>query len=68
MPVTGNEFGSAMRVLNIARSSRVAIALSGGIDSMALVYLAKQYLDTGPATITVDHGMRPESSTEALMV
>jgi tRNA(Ile)-lysidine synthase len=49
----------------------LAIALSGGIDSMALLLLAKQWVaERGGRLIalTVDHGLRTESYDEALTV
>src|SRR5258708_7155365 len=47
---------------------RVAIAVSGGADSMALSWLAQYWVASrgGEATaLTVDHGLRAESSDEA---
>ncbi len=47
---------------------RLAVAVSGGADSMALVLLAAAWVEVrGGAVIalTVDHGLRPESSGEA---
>lgn len=50
----------------------LAVALSGGPDSMALVHLLSQWLadHNGPAlhAITVDHALRPESAAEARQV
>jgi tRNA(Ile)-lysidine synthase len=51
--------------------SKVAIAVSGGADSMALVLLAKQWADANKSQIvalTVDHCLRPESAAEAVLV
>lgn len=42
---------------------RVAVAVSGGADSMALVTLAASWGD--PLALIVDHGLRPESAAEA---
>ena len=46
------------------------VAVSGGVDSMALCTLLRQHRETKgwPKKVyayTVDHGVRPESSTEA---
>lgn len=57
----------------------VALAVSGGPDSMALMHLVARWLElphnravsplTGrPLVLTVDHGLRPESAAEAAFV
>lgn len=47
--------------------SRIAVAVSGGADSMALAHmLATAHEDVH--AITVDHGLRPESAIEAAQV
>jgi tRNA(Ile)-lysidine synthase len=53
--------------------SRVAVAVSGGSDSMALLRLVERWRiqPIGPREIyalTVDHGLRPESAGEARQV
>jgi tRNA(Ile)-lysidine synthase len=55
----------------IAPGSSVAIAVSGGGDSVALLHLAARVapaLGLGLAAVTVDHGLRPEAATEARAV
>ncbi len=50
---------------------KIAVAVSGGADSMALVRLAKIWADNYNKQIiglTVDHQLRPESSNEAKKV
>jgi len=55
---------------------RVAIAVSGGGDSMALLHILRRrdiekpnvYREMGIVALTVEHGLRPESATEAKMV
>ncbi len=52
---------------------RVAVAVSGGSDSMALLRLVAEWSRTGNgphvvAALTVDHGLRPESADEAQQV
>ncbi len=42
---------------------RIAIAVSGGPDSLALALLARAWGD--PAAFIVDHGLRPNSAAEA---
>ena len=50
---------------------RLAAGVSGGADSMALMLLAREWVQTRGGTLlalTVDHGLRPESATEASLV
>lgn len=50
---------------------RVGVAVSGGGDSMALLYLAHAASKQGGpdvCAVTVDHGLRPEAAAEAAMV
>lgn len=56
-----------------AKMSCLALAVSGGPDSMALLWLAAKWRagrKTGPALIvlTVDHGLRPQAKAEARLV
>ena len=53
---------------NFKNSSKIAIALSGGKDSLALAYLAKCYSIKNNLKVYfyhVDHGLRKESELEA---
>jgi len=57
----------------LARFPRVALAVSGGPDSVALMHLAARWRAArgeGPAlhVLTVDHALRPGSRAEAKMV
>src|SRR5919206_1310734 len=63
------EFAAAMAVLGPweGRTS-LAVAVSGGSDSMALALLAADWARDRNAAVLcliVDHGLRPESSAEA---
>lgn len=52
-----------------AGATRIGVAVSGGGDSMALLYLAVALGDRYTVeAITVDHGLRAESSAEAAFV
>ena len=58
---------------SLARFSRVALAVSGGPDSLALMHLVARWRSMRGArpevtVLTVDHGLRPSSRDEALMV
>nr|WP_223262702.1 tRNA lysidine(34) synthetase TilS [Sphingobium sp. SCG-1] len=59
---------SADRLTGSASSSRYGIAVSGGPDSMALLWLAHQAFSGQVEAATVDHGLRSASADEAAMV
>ena len=52
--------------------SAAGLAVSGGPDSTALMHLYARWRDKAPApraiVLTIDHGLRPESQTEAASV
>ena len=47
---------------------RLTLAVSGGPDSLALLLLAQAAFPQHVAALTVDHGLRPASASEAAMV
>ncbi|WEJ98631.1 MAG: tRNA lysidine(34) synthetase TilS [Candidatus Sphingomonas phytovorans] len=51
-----------------ASNERIALAVSGGPDSMALLALAAAAFPGQAIAATVDHGLRAESADEAAMV
>ena len=72
LPLTEAEFAALMDAVGgFEARPRVAIAVSGGPDSMALMLLADRWArqSGGEAWgLTVDHGLRPESAAEAGIV
>jgi tRNA(Ile)-lysidine synthase len=71
-PILAEEFAAAMTALGpFERGTRIAVAVSGGADSMALLLLAQEWAAARHghiAALTVDHGLRPESADEAKRV
>jgi tRNA(Ile)-lysidine synthase len=71
-PVTGDEFKALMRSCGpFEPAPHIAVALSGGSDSLALTLLAADWAQAlgGSATaLTVDHGLRAGSGVEARRV
>ena len=68
-PLTAGEFAAALDAL--APASRLAVAVSGGPDSLALALLAHEWAAARGATVaalTVDHGLRDGSDAEAAAV
>ena len=60
------EFEALMRPLGpFAPGRRVAVAVSGGADSMALALLAAGW--GRPEALVVDHGLRPEAGAEGAL-
>ena len=63
-PITAEEFSALMAPLGAGR--RVAVAVSGGADSMALALLTAGWGEA--LALIVDHGVRAESAAEAALV
>jgi tRNA(Ile)-lysidine synthase len=71
LPIAASEAQDLLAPL--AGFSQLALAVSGGPDSVALMHLAARWragLARGPrlSVLTVDHGLRPESRQEAEFV
>ncbi|WP_287388329.1 ATP-binding protein, partial [Sphingobium sp.] len=49
-------------------AARFGVAVSGGPDSMALLWLAVRAFPDRVAAVTVDHRLRADSAGEAAMV
>ena len=68
-PLTAGEFANLMRGLApFEAGPRIAVALSGGPDSTALVLLARDWVvghDGTLVALVVDHGLRSDSAAEA---
>ncbi len=65
------DFNSTYDILNCP--NKIAVSLSGGIDSMALLMLLKEWkaksgIQIEISAITIDHDLRPESSHETLEI
>jgi tRNA(Ile)-lysidine synthase len=59
----------SLEKLGATDNSKIAIALSGGVDSMALLLAASEILGNSRiSALTVDHGLRGESANEALAI
>jgi tRNA(Ile)-lysidine synthase len=71
-PITNEEFAALMARLGPFESKpEIAVAVSGGADSMAAAVLAHDWagaLNGRAVALTVDHGLRSESADEAALV
>lgn len=71
-PVTEDEFAAWMgRFAPFENAPAIAAAVSGGRDSMSLALLASRWVAAQGGdfvAITVDHGLRPDSASEARQV
>ena len=71
-PLDEDAFAALMQPLGpFEPAPRIAVAVSGGPDSLALCLLAERWARARGGTVaalTVDHGLRPESGAEAAQV
>ena len=71
-PITAAEFALSMASVGpFETAPRLAVAVSGGADSLALALLAQEWArGKGGAIValTVDHGLRREAAAEARQV
>lgn len=69
-PVSAQEFDAALAPL--AAEGPIAVAVSGGADSMAALLLTLGWCEARglapPVAVTVDHGLRKEAAAEATQV
>ncbi len=67
-PLTSDEFSELIMELNPVRGAPVAVAVSGGADSLALTLMLGQWCqahDVVLTALTVDHDLRQDSAAEA---
>ncbi len=70
-PLSEAEFAEAMAAFDVRTDAHVAVAVSGGADSLALALLLADWANTRGVKVTaltVDHGLRAGSDTEAAQV
>jgi tRNA(Ile)-lysidine synthase len=72
-PAPVSETEAAALFADLVEASGLVLAVSGGADSTALMFMAARWraaLERGPklTVATIDHGLRPESAAEATAV
>ena len=72
LPFVPGELAAMPGMADAAHEKAIALALSGGPDSMALCRLLSQWAAAGKGpeihALTIDHGLRPEAAAEARLV
>ncbi len=67
-PLPPEDFAAALAALDAGTAQKIAIAVSGGGDSMALALLLRDWANPRGVELhafTVDHRLRPEAAAEA---
>lgn len=67
-PVDADEFARLLEFIAPPLAPKLAVAVSGGPDSMALVFCLKRWAQRAIVAFIVDHRLRAESSAEAANV
>lgn len=70
-PLSTDEFENLMGALDIGAAKSIAVAVSGGADSLALTLLLQHFCQSRNiklVALTVDHGLREKSEKEAEQV
>lgn len=70
-PITLKEFISLMSKVHLTKEEPLGVAVSGGVDSMALCYLLNKFSKEFNHKLTafiIDHKFRPESTEESYKV
>lgn len=71
MTILERFFSSVNKLGPFEKNAKIAVAVSGGSDSLALTYMLNKwasYYGLELHAITIDHGLRQESSSEAQQV
>ncbi|MCF6196360.1 MAG: hypothetical protein L3J50_06615, partial [Emcibacter sp.] len=64
LPLSPSEFSELMVPMGCSAGGNLAVAVSGGADSLALSFMLGEWCrshDISLTAITVDHGLRPEA-------
>ncbi len=67
-PLTPEDFAAALAAIDVGAAQKIAVAVSGGGDSMALALLLQDWAKPRGVELrafTVDHRLRPEAADEA---
>jgi tRNA(Ile)-lysidine synthase len=67
-PLTAAEVDALLSQFGFGREAKLAIAVSGGADSLALTLLVAEARPGQVTALTVDHGLRPDAAEEAAKV